>query len=84
MRLGALLPAAAMIVTAHAAAADDKPLIVYVSPNPIGVNDFLKLGKAGTEKIADQLGAAAKVMACPMGQPTKSTAVQPIDHQAGP
>ena len=25
------------------------------------MNDFLKLGKAGTEKIADQLGAAAKV-----------------------
>ena len=61
MRLGALLPAAAMIVTAHAAAADDKPLIVYVSPNPIGVNDFLKLGKAGTEKVAAQLGAVAKV-----------------------
>ena len=35
--------------------------IVYVSPNPIGVNDFLKLGKAGTEKVAAQLGAAAKV-----------------------
>ena len=50
-----------LIVTAHAAKADDKPLIVYVSPNPIGVNDFLKLGKAGTEKIADQLGATAKV-----------------------
>ena len=61
MRHGALLAGAAMIVTAHAAKADDKPLIVYVSPNPIGVNDFLKLGKAGTEKIADQLGAAAKV-----------------------
>ena len=61
MRLGALLAGATMIVTAHAAKADDKPLIVYVSPNPIGVNDFLKLGKAGTEKIADQLGAAAKV-----------------------
>ena len=61
MRLGALLAGAAMIVTAHGAKADDKPLIVYVSPNPIGVNDFLKLGKAGTEKIAAQLGAAAKV-----------------------
>ena len=61
MRHGALLAGAAMIVTAHGAKADDKPLIVYVSPNPIGVNDFLKLGKAGTEKIADQLGAAAKV-----------------------
>src|SRR6185437_14545137 len=61
MRLGALLAGAAMIVAAHAAKADDKPLIVYVSPNPIGVNDFLKLGKVGTEKVAAELGAVAKV-----------------------
>jgi hypothetical protein len=30
MRHGALLAGAAMIVTAHAAKADDKPLIFYV------------------------------------------------------
>jgi basic membrane protein A and related proteins len=35
-------------------------LYVYVSPNPIGVNDFLKLGKLGTERIATQLGGQAK------------------------
>ena len=37
-----------------------KPLFVYVSPNPIGVNDFLKLGKIGTERVAKELGADAK------------------------
>jgi basic membrane protein A len=45
---------------ASAAGAADKPLIVYVSPNPLGVNDFLKLGKAGTEKVAAELGADVK------------------------
>lgn len=42
------------------ALAQDKPLIVYVSPNPLGVNDFLKLGKAGTDRVAEALGAEAK------------------------
>src|SRR5258708_33996643 len=37
------------------------PLIVYVSPNPIGVNDFLKLGRAGTERVAKELGGESKV-----------------------
>jgi len=45
---------------ASAAWAADKPLIVYVSPNPLGVNDFLKLGKAGAEKVAAELGADVK------------------------
>jgi len=45
---------------ASAAVAADKPLIIYVSPNPLGVNDFLKLGKAGTEKVAAELGADSK------------------------
>src|SRR5271169_1606567 len=59
-RIAALtLPFAALF--ASASLADEKPLIVYVSPNPIGVNDFLKLGKIGTEKVAAQLGAVAKV-----------------------
>ncbi|WP_266350189.1 BMP family ABC transporter substrate-binding protein [Kaistia dalseonensis] len=48
------------MMAASVANAQDKPLIVYVSPNPIGVNDFLKLGKAGTEKVAAELGATAK------------------------
>jgi basic membrane protein A len=45
---------------ASAAWAAEKPLIVYVSPNPLGVNDFLKLGKAGTERVAAELGADVK------------------------
>ena len=45
---------------ASAALAADKPLFVYVSPNPIGVNDFLKLGKVGTEQVAKELGGEAK------------------------
>jgi basic membrane protein A len=50
-------------VAAHlstASPAADKPLFVYVSPNPIGVNDFLKLGKVGTERVAGALGGEAK------------------------
>ena len=38
----ACLPFVAFIATASFA--EDKPLFVYVSPNPISVNDFLKLG----------------------------------------
>ena len=45
---------------ASASLADEKPLFVYVSPNPIGVNDFLKLGKIGTERVAQALGGVAK------------------------
>ncbi len=45
---------------ASTAVAADKPLFVYVSPNPIGVDDFLKLGKAGTEQVAKELGGEAK------------------------
>jgi basic membrane protein A len=55
-----LLAIAVSTMAASAAAAADKPLIVYVSPNPIGVNDFLKLGKVGTERVAAELGYEAK------------------------
>ena len=47
----ASLPFATFIATASFA--EDKPLFVYVSPNPIGVNDFLKLGKIGAERVAE-------------------------------
>jgi basic membrane protein A and related proteins len=52
-----LAVAGALATTALAA---DKPLFVYVSPNPIGVDEFLKLGKAGTEQAAKDLGGEAK------------------------
>ena len=48
------------VLFANASLADDKPLFIYVSPNPIGVNDFLKLGKVGTERVAQELGGQAK------------------------
>jgi len=59
-RAGVLSGLVLASVLATGAVAQDNKLIVYVSPNPIGVNDFLKLGKAGTEKIAAELGAEAK------------------------
>src|SRR5277367_3627783 len=62
MRIAAILAAASVVaLTSGASFADDaKSLFVYVSPNPIGVNDFLKLGKVGTERVAKALGADAK------------------------
>src|SRR5271165_4557805 len=54
----AFLPLAALFAGASLAA--DKPLFIYVSPNPLGVNDFLKLGKVGTERAAEEFGAEAK------------------------
>lgn len=56
--LAALLFSAAAAMPAHAE--DKAPLFIYVSPNPIGVNDFLKLGKLGTEKVAKEFGGTAK------------------------
>jgi basic membrane protein A len=57
-----LLPKLAGLALAGllASGANAKSLFVYVSPNPIGVNDFLKLGKIGTEQVAKELGADAK------------------------
>jgi len=61
MRRRGLLWAAAGLIASVAAANAAGPLIVYVSPNPIGVNDFLKLGKAGSERVAKEIGGEAKV-----------------------
>src|SRR4029079_17231296 len=57
----AALAAAAFVVGPGAFAAEGKPLFVYVSPTPLGVNDFLKLGKAGTERVAKELGGEARI-----------------------
>jgi basic membrane protein A len=41
----------------------DKPLkIVYVSPVPLGVNEFLIMGQKGLEEVGDKLGAETKVL----------------------
>ena len=61
MRLWSLVWAAVGFIAAAGAASAAGPLIVYVSPNPIGVNDFLKLGKAGTERVAKELGGESKI-----------------------
>jgi basic membrane protein A len=62
MKIAATLAAASiMALTSGASRAEDaKPLFVYVSPNPLGVDEFLKLGKVGTERVAEALGADAK------------------------
>jgi basic membrane protein A len=62
MRIAATLVAASiMALTSSVSSAEDaKPLFVYVSPNPLGVDEFLKLGKIGTERVAKALGADAK------------------------
>ncbi len=62
MKIATTLAAASMLAAlgSPSFAGEAKPLFVYVSPNPIGVNDFLKLGKLGTERVAKELGGEAK------------------------
>jgi basic membrane protein A and related proteins len=56
-----LAVASILAASAGVSFADEaKPLFIYVSPNPIGVNDFLKLGKLGAEDAAKALGGQAK------------------------
>jgi basic membrane protein A len=43
-------------------AAADRPLFVYVSPDPLGVNPFLLMGQTGIEAAAERLGAEALVL----------------------
>lgn len=71
-RAAALTIAMAMIVAAcgtadtgdDATAGDDGggdgPSLIYITPNPIGVNKFLELGQVGTERVADELGGTAR------------------------
>lgn len=40
----------------------EQPLFVYVSPNPLGVNDFLIMGQTGLEQAAAKYGAQSKVL----------------------
>jgi basic membrane protein A len=54
-------PKAAEPTSAPAAAAHSGK-IYYITPNPIGVNDFLKLGKKGSEEAAAKHGAALKIL----------------------
>jgi basic membrane protein A len=54
-------PAGATQPAAPAAPAAQKKLFVYVSPDPLGVNPFLLLGKAGIEAAAAKHGAEVKI-----------------------
>jgi basic membrane protein A len=58
--IGASLLALSTVAAPHANAADGKPLIIYVSSNPVGVNDFLMLGKIGADRVAKELGGTSK------------------------
>jgi basic membrane protein A len=39
----------------------DGPSLIYVTPNPIGVNRFLELGEIGTRRAAEELNGTYKV-----------------------
>lgn len=45
---------------ADAATDGDGPSFIYISPNPIGINQFLALGEIGTEAAAARLGGTAQ------------------------
>lgn len=38
----------------------DGPSFIYITPNPIGVNQFLELGQVGTEGAAERLGGSSR------------------------
>ncbi len=42
--------------------ADERPLFVYVSPDPMGVNPFLIMGQTGLEQAAERHGARTMVL----------------------
>ena len=41
-------------------AAPEGPSLIYVTPNPIGVNKFLELGQVGTQRVAEEMGGTWK------------------------
>jgi basic membrane protein A and related proteins len=43
-----------------ASGADGDLAFIYITPNPIGVNQFLELGQVGTERAAADLGGTAR------------------------
>lgn len=53
--------AAGLSSIALASAHAEAPAVVYVSPNPLGVNEYLKGGAAGATAIAKEMGGTAKV-----------------------
>ena len=62
-KLSSLLLAGAMACATHAKASDE--FFVYVSPDPIGVNAFLEMGKIGIEAAAASIMPMFKHMKAP-------------------
>lgn len=60
--LAASALAGSLAVVASSSPLADAPSFVYVSPNPIGNNPFLVLGRDGTEAAAEQHGATASTI----------------------
>lgn len=61
MRKRLVLAIALLLGGSAVVQAQDAPRIVMVSPNPLGVNDYLKLGAAGTQQAAAAHGGTAKI-----------------------
>lgn len=63
-RLWALLAALVLVAAAcgddDAANGDDGPHFIYITPNPIGENEFLEMGEIGTERAAERLGGTSQ------------------------
>lgn len=59
--LGALaLTACSTGTTGGDDTSSDGPSFVYITPEALGINEFLKLGDAGTKAAAEELGGTAK------------------------
>ena len=60
----ALMAALALLVSAcgddEEEAGADGPSLIYVTPNPIGINKFLELGQVGTQRVAEEMGGTWK------------------------
>lgn len=60
--IGAML-ALALLVSACGGEEEvepEGPSLIYVTPNPIGVNKFLELGQVGTQRVAEEMGGSWK------------------------
>ncbi len=55
------LAAALGCLALPALAQSEAASVIYVSPNPIGINQFLQLGAEGTRQVAEELGLEARV-----------------------
>ncbi len=57
---------AALALSASACGGEDEeavpegPSLIYVTPDPIGVNKFLELGQVGAQRVAEELGGTWK------------------------